>query len=78
VAQGGGIWNGNFGPGPSTLTLIDSAVTDNSLSASRGIPLQGGGLYNGTQGAMTLTDTTVAQNTPNNCYPPNTIAGCSG
>jgi hypothetical protein len=79
VAQGGGIWNGNFFPGASsTLTLIDSAITDNSLSTSPGIQLQGGGLYNGTGATVTLTNTMITRNTPDNCYPPNTIAGCSG
>jgi hypothetical protein len=78
VAQGGGIWNGNFGPGPSTLTLIENTVTDNSLSASPGIPRQGGGLFNGPQGTVTLTNTVIAQNVPDNCFPAGTITGCSG
>ena len=81
VAQGGGIWNGPPFPGltgTSTLTLIDSLVTGNSLIASPGIPRQGGGLFNAPGETVTLTGTVISGNAPDNCYPPNTIAGCSG
>src|SRR5207248_7852480 len=44
VAQGGGIGNDTFGS-PPQLTLTDSAVTHNTLTASAGLTVQGGGLF---------------------------------
>ena len=68
AAQGGGIWVGTF-PGPpftGQLTAKDVTVTGNVLSGSNpSILLQGGGLY--TANPVTLTDTTITRNTPNNC-----------
>ena len=64
-ATGGGIVNGFFG-GPAPLTLQDSRITDNVLSGSAGITLSGGGIY--TVGfPVTLTNTVVAHNTPDDC-----------
>jgi hypothetical protein len=64
-ATGGGIVNGFFG-GPAPLTLQDSRITDNVLSGSPGITLSGGGIY--TVGfPVTLTNTVVAHNTPDDC-----------
>jgi hypothetical protein len=64
-ATGGGIVNGFFG-GPAPLTLQDSRVTNNVLSGSAGITLSGGGIY--TVGfPVTLTNTLVAHNTPDDC-----------
>ncbi len=65
-AQGGGIWNGHFGPDlPVQLTLANSAVTRNTLSASQGITVQGGGLF--TAFPVTLKNTVIAQNAPDQC-----------
>jgi autotransporter family porin len=65
-AQGGGIWNGHFGPDlPVQLTLANSAVIRNTLSASQGIILQGGGLF--TTFPVTLKNTVIAQNAPDQC-----------
>jgi hypothetical protein len=65
VAMGGGIANGLFG-GPAPLTLFSSRVTNNVLSGSPGATLSGGGIY--TVGfPVTLTDTVVADNAPDNC-----------
>jgi hypothetical protein len=80
-AGGGGIGN-NVLVGDSTstrLTLIDSTITHNSLMGSSGAQLQGGGLYNDSSGGAmaTATNTVIGQNTPENCYPPSIIPGCS-
>jgi hypothetical protein len=67
VAQGGGIWNSAFPDGaPSQLTLVASAVTHNTLKASPGIAVQGGGLF--TSFPVTLKDSVIAQNSPDQCY----------
>jgi hypothetical protein len=64
-ATGGGIVNGFFG-GPAPLTMNDSRVTNNDLSGSPAVALSGGGIY--TVGfPITLTNTVVAHNTPDNC-----------
>jgi hypothetical protein len=66
-AQGGGIFNGHFGPDlPVQLTLANSAVTHNTLSASLGITVLGGGLF--TAFPVTLKNTTIAQNAPDQCF----------
>ena len=64
VAVGGGIYNGG------TLTAALSKIVDNF--AEHG----GGGIYNG--GSVALSRTGVSGNTPDNCEPVGTIAGCSG
>jgi hypothetical protein len=67
VAQGGGIFNGDVGNGVPTLALINSAITHNSLTGSTpGITVQGGGLY--TTVPVTLTNSIIAQNTPDQCF----------
>ncbi len=67
VVQGGGIWNGKFGPNlPVQLTLADSVITHNTLTASPGITVQGGGLF--TLFPVTLTNSVIAQNVPDQCY----------
>jgi hypothetical protein len=67
VVQGGGIWNGTFGPNlPVQLTLADSVVTHNTLIASAGITVQGGGLF--TQFPVTLKNSLIAQNLPDQCF----------
>jgi hypothetical protein len=65
VGTGGGIANGLFG-GPAPLTLQNSRVTNNVLSGSTGATLSGGGIY--TVGfPVTLTNTIVAHNAPDDC-----------
>jgi hypothetical protein len=72
---GGGIANANFGfpptGGSGVLTIKGSKITGNSASGA------GGGIIN-QDGTVTLTGTQVAGNTPDNCEPPGTIAGCTG
>jgi hypothetical protein len=48
------------------LALVDSAVTHNTLTASPGITVQGGGLF--TLFPVTLTSSVIAQNVPDQCY----------
>lgn len=65
-ARGGGIWNSDLPDGPPVqLTLRDTSVTRNTLSASTGLAIQGGGIF--TTFPVTLTDSRVAGNTPDDC-----------
>jgi hypothetical protein len=66
-ARGGGIWNGSVPDGPPSvrLALVGSAVTHNTLTASPGITLQGGGLF--TLFPVTVTDSLIAHNMPDQC-----------
>jgi hypothetical protein len=70
VAQGGGIFdaavppNGPFG---SPLTLTNSSIIGNVLTASPSIPLQGGGLYLRDQ-PLTLNNSVIARNVPDQCF----------
>jgi hypothetical protein len=70
AAQGGGIWNGVDLSGPPVqLTVVRTAVTRNALAGSPGVTLQGGGLY--TTLPVTVTDSLIAGNIPDQCF------GCS-
>jgi hypothetical protein len=66
-AHGGGIWNSSFGFEPpfGTLTLKNSIVSGNMLTARSGITPLGGGLY--TDGATTLSGDHITGNSPGNC-----------
>ena len=81
---GGGIANLNLqgipAPGATppvpVLTINNSTVTGNTASVA------GGGIANfsplgAALGAITLGNTLVAHNTPNNCSPAGSIAGCN-
>jgi hypothetical protein len=74
AAQGGGIWNGldviTGALPPVQLTLVNTSVTRNVLEGSAGISLQGAGLF--TTSPMTLTNTQIALNRPDQCV------GCQG
>ena len=65
-ALGGGIWNGDFGGPPPTLTLTQSLVAGNSLDAPAGFVLSGGGLY--TLYPVSLSQTPVVGNRPDQCF----------
>ena len=66
-ARGGGISNHSAPDGPplTALTLVDSDVTHNTLTASPGITAQGGGLF--TSFPVTLTNSVIAHNVPDQC-----------
>jgi hypothetical protein len=65
-AQGGGIWNGVlFTPPPVQLTLTNTVVTRNSISASPGLTVQGGGLF--TKFPVALDSSRIEKNTPDDC-----------
>jgi hypothetical protein len=68
LAQGGGIWNGElFGATPGTVSLENTHVAANRLTASPGLTVQGGGIF--TPGfPLTLDHSVVAHNTPDDCY----------
>jgi hypothetical protein len=66
AVQGGGIWNTTFGDDGPQLTMTDSAVLRNSLAASQGFLVQGGGLY--TDFPVSLRRTLVASNQPDQCF----------
>jgi hypothetical protein len=67
TAQGGGVWNSELPDGPPVqLTLRDSSVTRNTLSASPGSVIQGGGLY--TTFPVTLASSPITKNTPDDCF----------
>ncbi len=63
---GGGISNNGFGVPPGNLTLTDSVITANRLSASAGFIVNGGGVY--TESGIAQTRTVIAGNKPDNCF----------
>ena len=66
-AQGGGIWNGAmFNSPPIRLTLRDTRVMRNALNASAGLEVRGGGMF--TSFPVALTNSLIAQNTPDDCF----------
>jgi hypothetical protein len=67
-ATGGGIFNGSAPDGPplTQLALVDSDVTHNTLTASPGITVQGGGVY--TLFPLTQTNSVIAHNVPDQCF----------
>jgi hypothetical protein len=62
--------DGTFAPG-APLALNHSEVTDNTSGS-------GGGIWAPAGSPVTLKHTSVRENTPDNCFPPGSIAGCSG
>lgn len=65
-ALGGGIWNGDFGGPPPTLTLTHSVVAGNRLEAPAGFVRSGGGLY--TLYPVSVTQTPIVGNHPDQCF----------
>src|SRR5262249_1253463 len=68
-APGGGIWTGDLFVAPDSpppVTLEPTSVTGNPLTGSPGVTLEGGGLF--TDGfPVTLTDSRIEDNTPDQC-----------
>ncbi|MBL1096094.1 right-handed parallel beta-helix repeat-containing protein [Streptomyces coffeae] len=67
TAESGGGLSNNIGP----ATLVRSLVTRNTASST------GGGILNEGGGEVTLTDTRVIRNTPDNCAPEGSVPGCT-
>jgi hypothetical protein len=67
MSQGGGVYN------VGTTTLSRTLVELNSAGAGGG-----GGIRNVPPGTVTLSASIVRNNTPDNCSPAGTIAGCAG
>jgi hypothetical protein len=66
LARGGGIWNGQLiTPEPGTLIVRDSRIVGNVVQGDPGVTLEGGGLY--TEVPVTLHDTTISGNQPDDC-----------
>ncbi|MBO3673927.1 hypothetical protein [Streptomyces sp. NEAU-YJ-81] len=55
----------------ATATLVDSLVTRNTAITA------GGGIDNQSGGQVTLTNTKVIDNTPDNCAPEDSVPGCT-
>jgi hypothetical protein len=53
------------------VTLTNDTITNNTA------PSGGGGIYNNS-GSPTLQNDTIKSNTPDNCEPLNSLAGCKG
>jgi hypothetical protein len=67
TAQGGGIWNGDLDYGlPVELALRNVVVSNNTLTGSPALPLQGGGLF--TAFPVTLKDSVLGGNIPDQCF----------
>ncbi len=66
AVSGAGISNNN-----STATLVRSLVTNNTAITA------GGGILNEANGQVTLTDSRVVRNTPDNCAPAGSVPGCT-
>ena len=67
TAQGGGVFDIAIQNGPpgGVLTLINSNVSDNTLSGSANAKLQGGAVF--TTFKLTLTNSALTANTPGEC-----------
>ena len=68
-ADGGGIYTTG---GLATVTASGTPIVHNAAVSG------GGGIYEGPGGTVTLTNSPVLDNKPDNCEPPGSIAGCTG
>ncbi|MFF4583707.1 hypothetical protein ACFY15_35940 [Streptomyces sp. NPDC001373] len=73
ITSNTGWFGGGIQAARGPVTLTDSRVTDNTAS------YVGGGIYVATYSgaSVALSDTRVENNTPDNCYPPGSVVGCS-
>ncbi|MGI8962195.1 MAG: hypothetical protein ACR2IV_21040 [Bryobacteraceae bacterium] len=74
-AQGGGIYNSFSG----IASLNRSKVIENTAQGDGLDNSLGGGIFNAdtASGAVTLTDSTVKDNHPNQCDPTGSVPGCT-
>lgn len=68
--DGGGINNESPDQRPVSLTLHDSTVVGNTAAG------KGGGINKQANSTVTLDDSKVIKNRPNNCFPLNGVTGC--
>jgi hypothetical protein len=66
-ARGGGIWNDRlFVEKPPHLTLVHTRVIGNTLRASPGLPVKGGGIF--TAYPVARNNSQIAHNVPDQCF----------
>ncbi|MGO8722005.1 MAG: hypothetical protein ACLQRM_04570, partial [Acidimicrobiales bacterium] len=53
---------------PVQLALVNTSVTHNVLQGGQGVSLQGGGLFTASPATLTLTDSQIAFNHPDQCF----------
>ena len=70
--NGGGIFVNILADDGNTLTLINTTVSGNTAGQA------GGGIANVFSAPVVLRNATVTNNTPDNCAPAGSVAGCSG
>jgi hypothetical protein len=64
TGSGGGIRN------------LGNTLVDHTLIELNAATISGGGIFNLAPGTVTIVTSIIRNNTPNNCFPLNTIAGC--
>jgi hypothetical protein len=72
---------GNLAQNGGGIAFIGSLSVSNSAIAANTATQEGGGIFLATSlgaGTATLTESTVSQNIPDNCFPPGSISGCTG
>ncbi len=69
------LFSGNVGVGNGGQTLIDRSVIRFNQDIINVAP--GGGVFNAA-GTVTVRRSLINRNVPDDCAPPNTIAGCTG
>ncbi len=68
AGDGGGVAIGAFG----FVNVADDAIITANTA------LRGGGTYIGERGQVVLSENgTIVGNTPDDCYPPDSVAGCA-
>jgi hypothetical protein len=74
TARGGGIGNQTIGSTPGKMTITATSIASNSAT---GTSATGGGVYNADPpgSSVTLNQSSVAGNSPNNCTP--AIGSCA-
>ncbi|WP_329583100.1 hypothetical protein [Streptomyces sp. NBC_01361] len=76
IGQGRAVLDGN--QAGSTVTVTGAVqVRLTTLTIINGIASAGGGINNA-GGTVTLDDSTVRNNEPDNCFPPGSVPGCTG
>ncbi|MFF7355214.1 hypothetical protein ACFZA1_21540 [Streptomyces filipinensis] len=58
-------------------TQVEQKPMDRSTVSGNTADRSGGGIVNG-GGTLTLTNSRVRDNAPDNCAPPHTVPGCTG